>query len=447
MERMGLATVIIAIGDLPNRQQSEQETLSTKQSEELEAVSERLNASATENFFSLANSKVEKVSFDNLETPRPKGLSSNRPMMAFPGREENFTTRMVKRPIKPVAAVEGGGVRGIGPMYTIKHIEHLTNTSFCKGFPVAAGSSAGSIVVAGLGVPSDIDPSKPAYTAEKLLDIFQSRASEIFPSFSNYNPFGWYHKARSLINPEFGREGLHNVLLEYYKDKPLSSCINEVVIPAAEVTADKAWFFSKSKISVDPRHCIISPEEAKSALLTDVVESSSAAPAYFYPKEINIGGKKRLFTDAVLFANNPSTVALTEAMSIYGPYAEYVLCSFGTGSPIKEFVQEEKGYGTIYWGRYFPEKSIRTTEDAALTNARSTLHNCSLFFTGEKDREEQSLFILSPDILEKDDTVADTSKEHIDRLIAATQGMIEDRHDEIRTLCKKITAAQGVEFD
>lgn len=439
---VGLTTIV------PDKMQtsSQHDQLSPLQAMELAAISEKLNASAVDLFSSLSNSTVESV-LENLEEQSNPRLSSQRPVTTLlPGQEEDYSTRLLKRRVIPLAALDGGGARGIVSTCTIKHIENETKTNFSKLFPVAGGSSAGGIVVAGLGMPSEEDPTKPAYTAENLIDIFQSRAPEIFPAYASYNPYGWYHNARSWLYPEFGREGLHKVLLEYFKDKPLSSCINEVVIPAAEVKEDKAWIFTTSKVSVDPRHCIISPTETRGIKAIDVLEATSAAPSFFYPKAITIGKKERLFADAALFANNPSTVTLCEAMSIYGHSCEYVLCSFGTGSPIKELVHEEQRYGKIYWGPNFPVKSIRTTEDMSLMNA-STLLNCHLFFTGEKDREEQNLYIFSPNISEKDYTVADTTKEHTDRLIQATLGMIEERHDEIRTLCKKLTAAHGIEFD
>lgn len=413
--------------------------------EELALSSEKLNDSAQALFSSLSHPQVENVFIEKLIEQGHPTLTSSRPMLSTYCSEEN-RTRGQKKATIALAALDGGGSRGLISTYTIQHIEKETKMNFCKLFPVAGGSSAGGIVVAGLGMPSEVDPTKPAYTAENLIDIFQSRAPEIFPAYANYNPYGWYHHTRSWFYPEFGREGLHKVLWEYFKNKPLSCCLNEVVIPAAEIKEDKAWIFTTSKVNVDSKHCAVSLEEAKTITAIDILEATSAAPTYFYPKSISIGGKERLFADAALFANNPSTVTLCEAMSIYGRQSEYVLCSFGTGSPIQELISEERGYGKIYWGPHFPIKSIRTTADASLMNA-STLLNSHSFFTGEKEREEQNLFILSPDILEKDYTVADTSQEHIRRLIQATQGMIEERHDEIRTLCKKLTATHGIEFD
>lgn len=407
-------------------------------SEEFTLCNEKLHDSALALFSSLGNCRPELIQ------QSPSTLSSDRPVPTC-SYEENITRRPKNKTIA-LAALDGGGSRGLISTYTIKHIEKETKMNFSKLFPVAGGSSAGGIVVAGLGMPSDEDPERPAYTAENLIDIFQSRAPEIFPTYANYNPYGWYHNTRSWFCPEFGREGLHKVLLEYFNYKPLSCCLNEVVIPAAEIKEERAWIFTTSKVNVDPKHCVISSEEAKSIAAIDILEATSAAPTYFYPKSIAIGGKDRLFADAALFANNPSTATLCEAMSIYGCQSEYLLCSFGTGSPIRELVKEEQGYGKIYWGSNFPVKSIRSTEDASLMNV-STLLNCRSFFTGEKEHEEQNLFILSPAILEKDYTVADTSQEHVERLIQATQGMIEERHDEIRTLCKKLTAAHGIEFD
>ncbi|MGZ9096981.1 MAG: patatin-like phospholipase family protein [Micavibrio sp.] len=82
--------------------------------------------------------------------------------------------------------VPGGGLWGVLPIVTLKFLETMTRLPLCKQFNMTAGSSTGSIPLTALNVPKSINSTEPRYSADDLLDFYQSMGPRIFPQRSNY---------------------------------------------------------------------------------------------------------------------------------------------------------------------------------------------------------------------------------------------------------------------
>ena len=77
---------------------------------------------------------------------------------------------------------DGGGIRGLMQLNILAEIERLTNKSFIELFDAVAGTSIGGMIACLLTMPDPLNPKKPKYTAQNLLDIFVERKNEIFQS-------------------------------------------------------------------------------------------------------------------------------------------------------------------------------------------------------------------------------------------------------------------------
>lgn len=89
-------------------------------------------------------------------------------------------------------------------------------------------------------------------------------------------------------------------------------------------------------------------------LVKDAVLSSCSAPFYFEAVKLNNGvGEPYLFSDGGLWANNPSLLALVEAMNpkrLNKNLTEISILSIGTGISNKKYDFGEKKWGLKDWG-------------------------------------------------------------------------------------------------
>ena len=94
----------------------------------------------------------------------------------------------------------------------------------------------------------------------------------------------------------------------------------------------------------------------KTVNLRDAILASCAAPTFFAPKYVSVDGTAEcayyLLADGGLWANNPSTIAFTEALSAYleKRHTEIRMLSIGTGHSVNMY-RNRRGWGFITgWG-------------------------------------------------------------------------------------------------
>ena len=89
--------------------------------------------------------------------------------------------------------------------------------------------------------------------------------------------------------------------------------------------------------------------------LREAILASCAAPTFFAPKSVSVDNTTAcayyLLADGGLWANNPSTVAFTEAVSAFGKDTQQVrMLSIGTGHSVNMY-HNRRGWGFITgWG-------------------------------------------------------------------------------------------------
>ncbi len=342
---------------------------------------------------------------------------------------------------------DGGGSRGIMSAIIAAKIEELTKERFSNLFKVSAGTSVGSFIAAGLHYAkpekSDKLPSSAVdtlfnfsdlygdpYKASDMIELFEKETEHIFPPVSYLTSVG------SIFWSSYKSTALDKVLNTYFQDLLLCQAKNTIYMPACEMATIKPCWFSNSKIeftSYPKNKSVVKnyDEEFLKVKLFNVLKASSAAPTYFDPEEMTFNSRKFSFRDGGLFANNPSLYAYTETFKKYGHSCNYSIASFGTGMVSEESMLETKNNrGLYFWAKH----SAAVIMEMTSRNTELQLQN---LLPGEG--KDQNLFVLQPEISLQDYTLGGSSKEHMQHLKDAAYKCIEDREEELKVLCNKLT--------
>lgn len=238
-----------------------------------------------------------------------------------------------------VLSLDGGGVRGL---YTAVLLAEMSRrfaaqdrTASAPDFDLGAqfdmivGTSTGAILAVALaaGVP-----------LTKVAELFRDKAPGIFQHpVPEGGPrlISWIlrHLGRPANSPEALRAALIDVLKEetvkeMYERRGIALCI-----PAVNVETNKSWVF---KTPHDRKENRLHRDD--NYRLVDVCMASAAAPIVFPLKAVEKPEdtvQVNWFTDGGLWANNPSLVALTEALTMAEPERRIELMSVSTCPPFK----------------------------------------------------------------------------------------------------------------
>ena len=229
-----------------------------------------------------------------------------------------------------ILSIDGGGIKGIFPAAFLAALEErfLGGESIANYFDLIVGTSTGGVMALGLGA---------GLAVQDLRDLYRDRGREIFP------PVGKFAKVVATASRAFkyayDSEILSNVLHQYLGDKTLAQSQNRLCVPSSEGQHGDVYVFKT------PHH----PDyrlDAKEKLLK-VALATSAAPTFFRVLEDN--GYK--FVDGGIWSNNPTMIALVEALSAFDVRREQIkILSLGCGStPFKTNKQMIQLGGIAAW--------------------------------------------------------------------------------------------------
>jgi hypothetical protein len=238
--------------------------------------------------------------------------------------------------MKKILALDGGGIRGVFTLEILVRMqkllrEHSGNPALVLSdhFDFFAGTSTGAIIATCLSWGMDV---------EKVMDLYVENGKKMFQRFPWYRPFKRMFMARYQAQPisdmlqrVFSEDGDGKVpaLLSTKLLKTLLLIVlrNQTTGSAWPVTNNPNAMYNDTKLD----DCNLNVP------LWKVVRASTAAPVYFDPEQITLGGKLHIFVDGALTPyNNPALIAaLTAILPSYNvnwePGAEKVrLVSVGT---------------------------------------------------------------------------------------------------------------------
>ncbi|MCP3998232.1 MAG: hypothetical protein GY722_24690 [bacterium] len=236
-----------------------------------------------------------------------------------------------------VLAVDGGGVRGILPVRVMVALEEMTGKPTEELFDILVGTSIGGIGVLGLVRPGT--DGEPKWAARDLLNVYSTRAADIFPDTSLSWPQSLQQVSEMIrrpsptaallgSNPGLGNArydpaGLIDILAGQLGGTMLSEALSRTIITSYDVRSQRPVIFDSAAIAAGTQGDI--------PMIT-VARATSAAPSYFPPMVDTDGeGEERLLVDGGIFANNPALLGYQAALDAGADPERVVLVSLGTG--------------------------------------------------------------------------------------------------------------------
>ena len=228
-----------------------------------------------------------------------------------------------------ILALDGGGTRGIYAAQILAKVEQTLGAEVKDCFDLIAGASTGSIIAgaAAVGIPM-----------KEVVSFFENDSPRIFKK----TPF--LTKASMFVCSRYSKKHLEKVLERRLHDRTLADVSTPLMIPSADISTDGVHVF-KSRFLNELGGSYTRDGDV---LLKDAILASCAAPTYFDPHPVG----PYLLVDGGLWANNPSIIALTEAMSKFNKQPDQIkVLSIGTGHT-KNMYSKRSRWGLLTgWGR------------------------------------------------------------------------------------------------
>jgi hypothetical protein len=220
--------------------------------------------------------------------------------------------------MKRILALDGGGIRGVFSLEILLRIETLLREHFkdpklvlADKFDFFAGTSTGAIIATGLswGMP-----------VEEILEFYLQHGRTMFQPVPWYRPFKRFLVSRyeakplsDMLRRIFSEDGKGEVpaLLDSKRLRTL------LLVVLRNHSTGSAWPVTNNPLAMY-NDCSL-PDCNMKIPLWKLVRASTAAPTFFDPEEILLGGKRHVFVDgAITPYNSPALIAaLTAVLPCY----------------------------------------------------------------------------------------------------------------------------------
>jgi patatin-like phospholipase/acyl hydrolase len=221
-----------------------------------------------------------------------------------------------------ILSLDGGGYKGVFSVAVLARLEEDLGVRLLDHFDLIAGTSTGGIIALGLGA---------GLSAQDILDFYLRYGTQIFPK-------GRWRTTRQLVRSKYKSAPLRRAVDEIFENLCLWNSKVPLCIPAYDLESDDVHLFRTphtEKLTRDWRH-----------RMADIAMATSAAPTYLRAHEMD---DLRL-VDGGVWANNPTTVALVEAVSVFGiDLADIRIMSVGTTSDLEENKDRLNRGGLLQW--------------------------------------------------------------------------------------------------
>jgi patatin-like phospholipase/acyl hydrolase len=300
---------------------------------------------------------AKRVTVNPTTTHSPLTSSQAKPAL------EACKTESTKSPIL-VLSIDGASVRGIAQFELLLGIEEKVNAilaadaraanepftrlNITEIFDFFAGTSAGSVNVGAILIPSDYDlantpghVNKPKFSSDKLKEMLPDTLKAAFSS-STFRKFRTLQVpgVGGLLGSKFTAGPFEQLLQELAGSARMSDLVKPAVITSYDLRAREIMNFSTHDACTSQENDVIrfQPQsnrdfhrKDKNVFIWEAVRVSSAAPVYYKPLELEIGGKLRALIDAGLFVMSPTVLAWIEAQKIY-PGRPLTIISISSGN-------------------------------------------------------------------------------------------------------------------
>lgn len=225
-----------------------------------------------------------------------------------------------------ILSLDGGGIKGIFSAGVLAAIEDDLNINITDHFDLIAGTSTGGIIAIALGL---------GLRPRQIVQFYLNEGKKISPSW-----FGG-KALQHWLQRKFSPAPLELALKNCFKDRLLGDSKVRLVIPAYNLGEDDVYVFRT------PHHERFRRDHKIPAW--KVAKATSAAPTFF-PCARDVD-KLRLI-DGGIWANNPTLVAITEAVgTLKTPLNDIHVLSIGTSNAVNQRKKRLDNGGKIAWAR------------------------------------------------------------------------------------------------
>lgn len=234
--------------------------------------------------------------------------------------------------MKRILAIDGGGIRGTFPAAFLANLEKGLDRPIGSYFDLIAGTSTGGIIAIGLAL---------GLRAQTILELYEKRGPAIFSQTQN-GLRGLIERhlriGKWLVGPKYTTKALEDALKEVLGERRLGECKTRLMIPSFHSQTQNVYIF---KTAHHPRLATDYREFAVDAAL-----ATAAAPTYFRQ---HITANDVGLVDGGLWANNPTGIAVVEAIGTLGWSADEIqVLSVGC---LEDIAHMEGAYGAVRFSR------------------------------------------------------------------------------------------------
>lgn len=270
---------------------------------------------------------------------------------------------------KRILALDGGGIRGALTLGYLKKIEEIIqkqhnnpNLTLCDYFDLIGGTSTGSIIASCLAIGMKVDDIKEKY--------FELGGRIFGKKYNWWNVF----QIEDIVKASYDSAPLEEELQKVFGDIILGS---DLIKTGLCIVAKRADTNSVWPLINHPKGKYYDSDfgKNKDILLWKAVRASAAAPTYFIPQIIDVGGGLPIaaFVDGgVSMANNPAFQLLMVATLHGFPFhwkmgaEKLLLVSIGTGmSKLEKLPANIEKNNLINWAQQIPDMLM---QDASWEN-------------------------------------------------------------------------------
>ncbi len=224
-----------------------------------------------------------------------------------------------------ILALDGGGAKALFTAYLLARLEEDLGVSIRDSFDLIAGTSAGGIVALALG--AGLPPSE-------IIDHYTVLVGTVFPSSRRR----WWRRPRQLTAPIYDADALRTALAGVLGDRMLGDSTKRLIIPSWDVQKGGVHVFKT------PHHSRLRRDWR--IPMVDVALATAATPIYFPAAKVD--GLRLI--DGGVWANNPSVVAITEAVSTLGVRLEAIrVLNVGTIDQLTNHAKRLDTGGLLTW--------------------------------------------------------------------------------------------------
>ena len=237
----------------------------------------------------------------------------------------------VKKPVRRILSIDGGGIRGIMPALVLAHLERATGEPVSEHFDLIVGTSTGGILALGLALHDE--SGQPLLAAKRMVSLYERHGPAIFEQ-------SLWRKLRTvggIFEEAYCHRALEAVLRQHFFDRTLSDCGVPVMVTSYDIQ-HRNTVFIKSWLS-----------EYQTLLCSEAARATSAAPTYFEPANLHWAGRDRALIDGGVYINSPVVSAYAEARKLF-PDERIAMLSLGTGELTRAIPYEAaRTWGSALW--------------------------------------------------------------------------------------------------